>query len=109
MNKAKALLGWNAGLIAGRDYRVEDHLDGNGQAIVWLSNASNPPCQEDLEAGWVTWLNGTATSPADPIRALAAQIGIILHVLDIPATEPFQLLFGKQDHSTPMQETEHGR
>lgn len=99
MNKAKALIGWNAGLIAGRDYRVEDHLDGNGQAIVWMSDASSPPCQEDLEAGWVSWLNRSPMVPVDPVRVLAAQMDIILHSLGLPATEPFQILFGEPTNS----------
>jgi len=109
MNKAKALLGWNAGLVNGRDFRVEDHLDGNGQAIVWLADAMNPPGPEDLEAGWATWRSRSPAAAADPIRAVAAQVEIILHALGIPAAEPFECLLDRPARATPMKETEHDR
>lgn len=90
MNRAKAILGWNADLLNCRDFRVEDHLDGRGETVVWLVEGVPAPGPADIEAGWAAWSARQASVPGDPLVALALQLEAVCRALALPPEPAFQ-------------------
>ncbi len=92
MNQAKAILGWNSHLSNGRDFRVEDHLDGVGQRIVWLAEGLEAPGPADIEVGWTAWAARQALTSEDPMDVLTQQLDTVCRVLALPPNPAFQAL-----------------
>ena len=109
MNRAKAIVGWNADLVNGRDFRVEDHLDDRGGAIVWLTDELPAPSLADLEAGWANWLARRPSTDADPLTLLAHQIEKILRTINLPPDKAFQSLVEARRVESPATPKEMGQ
>lgn len=109
MNQAKAILGWDSDLLNGRDFRVEDHLDGLGQRIVWLAEGFKAPGPGDIEVGWTAWAARQALASEDPVDVLIQQLDTVCRALALPLNPAFQALVNRIVKAAPGGEGRYER